>query len=504
MDRSDRSAADHWLGLDLGTSSVKALLVTQAGVVRARASAAYACAYGPGGEAEQDPADYLAAARQAIAGCGAADVPLGGIGLAGQTPTLVLVGADGEPVRPALTWQDHRAEPEARELADEYGASEPLVGVDVPWTASYAPAKLLWLSRNEPRNVARTAWVVQPKDFVGLRLTGSPVSDPWSSKGLCNVRTHEPVEELLARTGWPAGAAPPLAQAWELRGRVTARAAAELGLAQGVPVSVGWSDALAGMLAVGAFEQPSGFALAGTSSIVGMSTDETPASAGRLLEIPDTCAPRPVVYGPTEAGGASIEWLARVLRCEPAEVLALAASVPPSGAAPLFVPYLAGERAPIWRTDVQGAFLGLTADSGAADLARAVVMGVCLSEAHVLATAEEQVGTRASEVRAAGRGAAEPPWLEGRLAALGRPLAMLDEPDSSALGAAMLAVSAATGGDLSAARPLRVDAVTAVPRDAEREASRRLLERYMRASDVSVGWADRADEASARAGAVSS
>src|SRR5687767_13467365 len=140
MDRSNRPPTEHWLGLDFGTSSVKALLVTQAGIVQARASAAYASAFGPDGAAEQDPADYLGAARQVIAGCGATDVALGGVGLVGQTPTLVLVGGDGEPVRPALTWQDHRAEPEARVLADEYGLSEPLFGIDLPWTAAYAPA----------------------------------------------------------------------------------------------------------------------------------------------------------------------------------------------------------------------------------------------------------------------------------------------------------------------------------------------------------------------------
>ena len=105
-----------WLGLDFGTSSVKALLVRGDGSVAGRASAAYPTSYAPGGVAEQDARDYLRAAREAIAACGARGLPLEGVGLAGQTPTLVPVDAHGEPVRPALTWQDHRADDEARLL----------------------------------------------------------------------------------------------------------------------------------------------------------------------------------------------------------------------------------------------------------------------------------------------------------------------------------------------------------------------------------------------------
>jgi len=220
-------------------------------------------------------------------------------------------------VRPALTWQDHRAESQARVLADEFGSPERLFGTSLPWAAAYAPAKLLWLAEHEPRSVERTRWVLQPKDFVGLRLTGSPLSDPWSSKGLCNVRSHRAVEELLVRVGWSTTVVPPLAQAWEARGAVTEEAASRFGLPQGIPVAVGWSDALAAMLAVGAFDEPTAFVLSGTSSIVGISTAEATVASPRLLEIPASCAPLGVAYGPTESAGASVEWLARLLRCEP-------------------------------------------------------------------------------------------------------------------------------------------------------------------------------------------
>jgi xylulokinase len=491
MDNITALAAAYWLGLDFGTSSVKALLIDSNGRVAARADESYPTVFGPDGAAEQDPYDYLKAARAVIARCGAAGLELRGIGIVGQTPTLVAVDVRGDPVRPALTWQDFRAEAEARELASEYGPASRLFGIDLPWTPAYPPAKLLWLARHERETVRRTRWVLQPKDFVGLRLTDSPLSDPWSTKGLCNVLDLTPAAEAMTRAGWSVEVVPPLAPAWEARGWVTARAAAELSLPEGVPVAVGWSDALAGMLAVGAFDEPTAFVLTGTSSIVGISTERGVPSGGDLLTIPSTCAPLSISYGPTQSGGASLEWLARLLRSTVAEVLALAASVPvDSRDLPIFVPYLAGERAPVWRTDVRGAMLGLSLDHGAAELARSVVLGVCLSELHVLVAAEEQLGTRAPNVRVAGRGASTRPWRDARLAVLGRPLLLLGEPDASALGAAMLAAAAVNGGKLTNARPLRGKVECLEPRLAREGGPSRPFDRYLQASRISRAWAD--------------
>jgi xylulokinase len=479
-----------WLGLDFGTSSVKALLVGDDGTVVGRASVAYSTTLGPGGAAEQDPAGYLAAARDAIRASGAAAAELRGVGLAGQTPTLVLVGEDGEAVRPALTWQDHRASSEARLLEYELGGADELFGTRVPWTAAYPPAKLLWLAAHEPQTVARTRFVLQPKDYVGLQLTGSPLSDPWSSKGLRHVGTFAPVEELLGRVGFPAEVAPPVADAWTSRGVVTDGASRRFGLPSGVPVSVGWSDAVAAMLAVGAFEEPAAFILAGTSSIVGVTTSRPLPPHPRLLELPATCAPLAVHYGPTESSGASVEWVARLLGCEVPEALELASSAPvgPQGG-PVFVPYLSGERAPVWRTDVRAVALGLGTEHGPADLARAVVEGVCLSEADVLAVAEDHAGTSPAAVTVAGRGASGPPWIDGRLSALGKPVRVLAEADVSALGAAMLGAAAAEG-DLAASGGLRGELECFAPSETAAGPAATRLAAFRRAAAAAIAWSD--------------
>ena len=484
-----------WLGLDIGTSSTKAVLVDDDGRVLARGHAPYDTAYAPGGRAEQRPEDYLDAVRGVIAECGVAGAPLAGVGLVGQTPTLVLVADDGSAVRPALTWQDTRAEAQARELAEALGPSERHFGTELPWAATYAPAKLLWLAQHEPAVVRATRWALQPKDYVGLHLTGSPLSDPWSSKGLCNVLDGAPAEEALARAGWSAHVSPPCAPAWTARGAVTAAAAAAFGLPAGTPVSVGWSDALGGMLAAGAFADETGFVLAGTSSIVGLSTRDPDAGDARLLAIPTACAPLRVVYGPTTSGGSSLEWAAALLGTDLDGVLALAAERPPGAPeAPSFVPYLAGERAPVWRSDVAGALLGLSSRHGREDVARAVVDGVCLSERHVLSIAEEAVGHEAAEVRVAGRGVSQAVWRGARRAALARPLVLLDESDASALGAAMLALAAAEDGDLSGSERLR-SATERVDRAPDAGA----FARYASASRAALAWADR-DEPTRPAG----
>jgi xylulokinase len=476
----------HWLGLDIGTSSAKALLVDDDGAVVGRGDAAYGTALTPGGGAEQDPADYLDGARRAIAACGGTGRSLAGIGLVGQTPTLVLAGADGVAVRPALTWQDSRASAEAAELAAELGASEPLFGTDLPWAPAYPPAKLLWLARHESSAVSAARVALQPKDYVGLHLTGSAVSDPWSSKGLVHLGDGAPAGAALERFGWPAAIAPQVAPAWSLRGHVGSAAAAAFGVPAGTPVAVGWSDALAGMLAVGAFAEEGAFVLTGTSSIVGVSTRSAAASDSALLAIPTSCAPLRVVYGPTQAAGASFEWLARLLRIGGEELRALACEPSQAGVHdPIFVPYIAGERAPIWRSDVAGALFGLSALHGAADLARAVVAGVCLSERHVLALAEAAGGRESGVIRVAGRGVSQPPWRDARRDAFARPLLLLEEPDASALGAAMLGAAAAAGGDLACAERLRAGAVR-VDGGAESGA----FTRYLAASASTLTWTD--------------
>ena len=470
------------LGLDVGTSSVKAVLVADDGTVLGRGSSAYGTVRDGPGRAEQDPADYRRAAADAVAQCRSGGHPVTAVGLVGQTPTLVLVDAAGTPVRPALTWQDQRATAEAAELADALGDPYGVVGTSLPWSPSALPAKLLWLARHEPDAVGAARWALQPKDLLGLALTGVAGSDPWSSKGLCHVLSHQPCQPVLDLAGVPAALVPPIRPAWEPLG--TALDGNELSLPAGIPVTVGWSDALAGMLAVGAFGAPTAFALTGTSDIVGTTVRSGPDSAPPLYAVPETCAPMTIVYGPTSTSGASLVWLAGVTGSTVPELVELAAGLTGSDDVPVFLPYLDGERAPIWRPDVAGAFVGLRHGHTRAHLARAVLAGVACSELHVLRTAEELTGAGPSgAVLTAGVGSAHRAWQQVRAATFGCPVSAYDEPNLTAVGAAMLAAAAGTGEPLSGLSRLRGRTVTVEPEPDDVRAAATRYARYREESE---------------------
>jgi xylulokinase len=497
-----------YLGVDVGTSATRVSLVRPGGHALV-ASAGYRTVRAGPGRVEQDPAAWsraLAAALRRLIAHGADLREVTAVGLCGQTPTLVPVDAAGRPVRAALTWQDTRATAEAAELADRFGDPEPLIGTALPWSAANLPAKLAWLARHEPDTVRRTRWLLQPKDLVGLWLTGSAASDPWSSKGICRVTDGAPVVTVLEACGWPSGVCPPVAAAWARRGTVSAAAARRFGLPPGVPVCVGWSDALAQTLAAGCFERGSGFVFSGTSAIVGA---PVAGRAAGLFSVPASCAPAPLLYGPTQSGGASVAWVARLLGCRPADVPAIAARASAGRAAPggtggagsagsagsadgdglpAFVPYLSGERAPLWNADVRGLLLGLAAEHGPAEIARAVLTGTLLSARHVLDAVEAAAGGRIAEVEFAGRGAGDPAWEAIALETLGARVRFHSDPDLSARGAAMLAAIMAGASPAQASAMLGDGTRPAAPSAAERARGRRLSARYRRASDAALAW----------------
>jgi xylulokinase len=435
-----------WLGLDIGTSSVKGLLVTETGDVLARGHAAYPTRRLPGDRAEQNPEDWVRAVASVVAQCATGTRP-DGVALVGHTPSLVLADSRRRAVLPCLSWQDARAREEARELEHACGDADTLLGTGLPWGPSYLPAKLLWVARHEEHALSGAKYVLQPKDHLGYVLTGVAATDAWSSKGLCRVDPDTAAAEaVFAAAGADSSLLPERREPWSLLGTVDRFGATMSGLDEGVPVAVGWSDALAGMTAVGAFEEPSAFLLTGTSQIAGL-TGGLARRPCDLLTVPVSRAPLPVCYGPTQAGGAAIAWAERVLGRGADELTELAMTAD-AASVPRFLPYLDGERAPVWRPDVRGGLQDLSSDTGPAEIARAVMRGVSLSTRHVLSTAAEATGVPIGHVHLGGRNAAALEWTAVRLETLGMPIVAHREPESTGLGAAMLAAAAATGRDL--------------------------------------------------------
>lgn len=478
-----------WVGLDVGTSSAKCLVVRTDGTILHRASYSYPLLRGDGGVAEQDPGDYVRAAVELLQSIPSV-IEVGGIGLSGQTPTLVFVDEVGECIGPAMSWQDTRPLAEATELATAMGAAEPLMGTELPWAPANLPAKLVWTSRNRPEQLRAARWLLQPKDFVGLWLTGEVVSDPWSSKGLVNVLTGEPVEALFDYCGLSTTIAPPVAPPWISRGSLLRDRAIATGLSPGIPISVGTSDALAAMLAIGAFNEPTAFVLVGSSDIAGCSSTRVVRAPG-LFSVPETCAPLPVVYGPTQSSGAAVEWLSRAIGRSVPDTISLAAAAELD--TPAFVPYLAGERAPLWRADVRAVLLGLDIRHGPAEIARGVLDGVAYSGRQVLEMAIDAVDVVPDHVRVGGAASGDKTWLKLRAGALGRPIRASLEPEVSALGAAML--GACARGELvgRAVDGLRGGYEDYAPDEAQVARAAAGMARYCRASSVSQQWAGSQD-----------
>ncbi len=477
--------AKSYLGIDVGTSSTRVVLIGDDGAIVGSGTSPYPIIRRPHGIAEQDPHSWITALHAALDQIDLPAFPPDAIGLCGQTPTVVLVDEVGTPVCNALTWQDTRATIEADELALEFGDPEATFGTALAWSASAMPAKLKWVARHQPEVVRATATVLQPKDFIGMQLTGIPLSDPWSSKGLCRVTDGSPVSDVLHACGWTSDVSPPTAAAWSRRGVVSTVAAQQFGLPAGIPVTVGWSDALAEILAAGCFGESSAFVFSGTSSIVGVSLDDERVRAAGLFSVPRHCAPTALLYGPTQSSGSAFQWVARLLGCSVEEMFTIAGNAGTS--LPVFVPYLSGERAPLWDQNVRALFLGLSEEHGRAEIALSAVLGVFLGARHVLDDIQRASGRPVESVEIAGRGVGDPVWETAALHGIGRPLRFHQDPDLSARGAAMLAASMENGDPVRASRALS-DEVRASRTNERSQLDQTLIERYREASDIALQW----------------
>lgn len=451
-----RFAKEVLVGVDVGTGSAKAAAYDLSGQVIAEFTSGYGLSRPLAGWVEQDAGDYWRAVCASLRGVStlvrAAGSRIVAVGTCGQTPTLVLVDRAGDPVRPAITWQDTRATLEAAELRSRVSDEDlhRMLGMALPMEATYPPARLLWLSRREPEVVKRTAHVLQPKDFVNLRLTGEAASDAWDSKGIVHATTGGTDQEFFDLVEVPAEIAPKCLGPGEVLGVVSHAAAESTGVPTGVPVTTGWSDALCSVLGSGSIAHPStAFDISGTSEIVGVHVASETVDAQPLLRAPFLPAGTSLVYGPTQTSGDALIWFGdTVLGLGgkpgiPDEVEMLAHRARP-GSSVVFAPYLAGERAPLWNSSARAAFLGVSRNDGVAEMARSVLEGIAFSVRHVLEYAESAAGARAVQLRISGGGARSELAMQMRADALGIPVVVPRRLETATLGAAILA-GAATG-----------------------------------------------------------
>jgi xylulokinase len=444
------------LGLDLGTSSAKAIVTDTGGRVLAQASAGYAVSSAKAGYAESDPGDWWSAvtacaceAVQAAVGAGGARPSA--IGLSGQMHGLVLTSADGAALRPALLWADSRA---TGALA-AYRRLEPaaLARLANPLAPGMTGPLLMWVAEHEPETYRDARWALAPKDWLRARLTGEIHAEPSDASAslLYDVPGDRWDLDVVGALGLDAGLlAPVLPSAGAPAGHLTAAAAAELGLPAGIPVAAGAGDAAAAALG-------SGIGPGDVQLTVG-----TGAQVLRLLAAPASRADAGVnLYrsatpdgwyqmGATLSAGLSLNWVREVMNASWAEVYA-SAGRPGRPHDPIFVPHLSGERTPYCDPALRGSWTALSLADDRTSLLRSALEGTAFAIRDALDAllGEDRLGEALASrqgpawLRLAGGGTLAAGWRQLLADVLGRPLYAVDVPAASGRGAALLGARAA-------------------------------------------------------------
>ncbi len=428
------SARTCLVGIDVGTTAVKAILIDSAGNRLADFARVVPMSRPSNSHAEQNPTDWTDSVLAALTSFSSRhDLSgLAGIGICSQVNTHVFVGSDGTPLVPAISWQDTRCASDSAALEARVSAAQKMAwfGGPVPIDASHALARMAYVARVHPDVYAKTRHVLLPKDYCVMRLTGTVLSDAIAAVGLVGADGY--VGELLDVVPRANQLLPALQPPHHVAGRV------RQGLpCAGIPVVVGAMDAWAGMLGLGVVSEGEAMYQSGTSEILGVVSSAVNATAGVILFPPY----QDIVMhaAPTQSGGAALEWFSRVLGATPAQVSVLAAGSGLSDAVPLFLPHLQGERAPVWDAGSRGAFARIDSRAGSAEMARSVMEGVAFSARWAFEALQESSGLTLSLAHIGGGGARSDTWCQIRADALGFALRRAAVHDASALGAAILA-----------------------------------------------------------------
>jgi xylulokinase len=455
-------AGDTFLGLDIGTSSIKAVLIDEDQRSVGEASVALALSRPHPLWSEQDPADWADGVEAAVAAI-RRDAPeafarLSGIGLSGQMHGAVLLDDADNVLRPAILWNDGRSFAECAELERRLPYFRQRAG-NIAMPGFTAP-KLLWVAGHEPETFRATRRVLLPKDYVRLRLSGEPVSEMSDASGTLwlDIARRRWDDDLLAATGLNIGHMPRLVEGSAVSAFLSPQTASRWGLAaRRIKIAGGAGDNAAAAVGVGAVAAGQGLVSLGTSGVIFAVTDRFVALPERTLHafchaLPGRWHGMAVML----SAASSLAWIAEILgrkddiRSLVAQAETFAASAENVASAPLFLPYLSGERTPYNDAAATGLFAGLRAQHGADALAYAVMEGVAFSFADgidVIGAA----GARPTSTMIVGGGARSPFWAQMIADATGLTIDLAEGAEAgAALGAARLAMLAAGAGDEAA------------------------------------------------------
>ncbi|MEO1536993.1 MAG: xylulokinase [Pseudomonadota bacterium] len=440
-----------WLGIDLGTSGVKTLMMDADQTVLAVAHAPLDVSRPQPGWSEQAPEDWWRATQATLDELARTEpermAAVRGIGLSGQMHGATLLDKDASVLRPCILWNDGRSSQECESLdarADYRGIGGNLV------MPGFTAPKLEWVRLHEPEVFAQVAKVLLPKDYVRLCLTGDYISEMSDSAGTLwlDVAGRQWSPELLAATGLTEDHMPSLVEGSAVAGRLRPELASRWGMKTTPVLAGGGGDNAASAAGVGAVKPGTGFVSLGTSGVLFVATDGFRPNTDEAVHafchaVPDVWHQMGVILSATD----TLNWLARMVGRDPAALTEGVDASAPAPAPLTFLPYLSGERTPHNNANARGALVGMSQSTDVADLARAAMEGVAYAFVDSL-DALRAAGTHVDHVYAIGGGARSQAWVQMIADACGFELQIPADGDfGGAFGAARLGFAASEGAD---------------------------------------------------------
>jgi xylulokinase len=436
------------LGVDVSTTATKAILVDEAGAVRGIGVSEYDYAVPQPLWSEQEPGLWWggtqAAIRSVLDTTGAAAEDVAAVGLTGQMHGAVLLDAAGEPLRPAILWNDQRTSAECDAIREAVGPERLIAITGNDALTGFTAPKLVWVRDHEPDVWARVAHVLLPKDFVRHRLTGEYALDKADGAGtiLFDLAARDWSAEILEALRIDPEWLPPTFEGPAVTGVVTVEAAAATGLRAGTPVVAGGGDQASNAVGVGVVS-PGTMALSlGTSGVVFAATDRPLFEPHGIVHafchaVPERWHMMSVML----SAAGSLRWFRDALApgVPFEEIVATAAEVPAGSEGLFFLPYLTGERSPHPDPFARGAFVGLTVSHDRRHLVRAVLEGVAFGLRDGLDLMAAAGVPAPAQIRASGGGTASPLWRQILADVLGTEIATVNTSEGAAYGAALLA-----------------------------------------------------------------
>ena len=449
----------YYIGIDIGTSGTKTLVINARAKVLAAATADYPLYAPKPGWSEQDPDDWwkatAATVRAAIRKAEIDGKQVAGIGLSGQMHGLVITDGAGRPLRRSLIWNDQRTAAQAAEIEAAVGGKKGLIRLagNAAMT-SFTLTKLLWVRQHEPRTYARVRHMLLPKDYVRLRLTGEYVGEVSDMSGtlMLDQRKRNWSGKVLSIFDIDADILPPVVESHEVTGRVTKDAARKLGIAAGTPVVGGGGDQPAGAVGNGIVNDGMTSATMGTSGVVYTHSKKYVVDPASRANTFCSCVDGEYcLFGCILAAGGSFQWFrntlgaaevaaARRKRIDPYELLTAQAARAPAGCEGVFwLPYLTGERTPHADPVAKACWIGIHSRTTRNELVRAVLEGATFAMNDAVCILRDERKLPIRRIRLSGGGARSAFWRQLQADIYGVPCATINAEEGPAYGVALLA-----------------------------------------------------------------